>query len=112
MNRSAIQLLILGLLLCGMAACTSVLVGGHATGSSDERPVSVVQADARITAAVKSALIRDAHVDSINITVQTYRGVVTLIGHTQTANELTRAITLARSIGGVRQVVSRLVVID
>ena len=96
----------------GLNGCTSVLVSSPGSHTSDGRPASVVQADNHITAMVKSALIQDASVDSVNIQVSTHRGVVTLLGHTHSQAELTRAMRLARNVKGVRQVLSRLVVID
>ena len=65
-----------------------------------------------ITGSVKTKLIKDDHVDGLNINVDTHAGVVTLNGHVESAGDAKRAVGLARSVKGVEKVVSKLVVLS
>ena len=63
------------------------------------------QTDPGITTAVKTKLAADDTVRAIDINVDTKNGVVTLKGEVQSAAAKTRAIELAKSTDGVRDVV-------
>ena len=82
--------------------CTTLLVGGAGAGgyaiAKDQRKVGVIASDVN-------------QIDAFDINVDTYRGVVTLHGHTKNVAQTTRAIRLARTINGVKKVISKLVVI-
>jgi len=95
--------------------CTTVLVGGAGAGGyavgTDERPLGVISSDISITASVKTTLIKDKQIDAFDINVDTYRAVVTLYGHVKSSAQMTRAISLAKTVKGVRKVVSKLTVI-
>lgn len=103
------------LLTLFLGGCTAVLVGGAGAGGyaagTDERPLGVISEDISITASVKTTFIKDDQIDAFDINVDTYRGVVTLYGHTKSSAQITRAIRLARTINGVKKVVSKLTVI-
>jgi osmotically-inducible protein OsmY len=66
--------------------------------------------DATITTRVKTAFINDAAVGAARIDVDTFKGVVTLSGRVKSKDEETKAIALARSIKGVTDVKSTLLV--
>jgi len=63
-------------------------------------------ADAWITGQVKTLLVFDKQVQSVNYTVETVAGTVYLMGIGQNQSELARAINHARNTRGVKNVVS------
>jgi osmotically-inducible protein OsmY len=62
--------------------------------------------DAWITSQVRSDLIFDSHIRSVNYTVETVNQSVYLIGSARSQAELDRATTKARYVPGVKRVVS------
>ena len=64
--------------------------------------------DARVSAAVRSALLADPDLGLRDIVVDVDRGVVTLSGVVHTADEVSRAATVAQRAAGVREVKSAL----
>ena len=66
--------------------------------------------DATITTRVKTSLLNDPDVGGLRIDVDTFKGIVTLSGRVKTKEEETKAMTLARKIGGVTDVKSTLTV--
>ncbi len=64
--------------------------------------------DATITTRVKTSLLNDPDVGGLRIDVDTFKGVVTLSGRVKNRDEETRAVALARKIGGVADVKSTL----
>ncbi len=64
--------------------------------------------DATITTRVKTSLLNDEQVGGLRIDVDTFKGVVTLSGRVKSKEEETKAIALARKIGGVTDVKSTL----
>lgn len=72
------------------------LPGGFLANASDEI----------ITGRVRARLIGSATVKSLNFNVETYNGVVYLMGIARTPEELKAAAEEASVVGGVRQVVS------
>ncbi len=62
--------------------------------------------DELITARVRARLVGSSTVKSLNYNIETYDGVVYLMGIARTAGELKRAAEEASVVGGVRQVVS------
>lgn len=99
-----------------LTGCTTVLIGGAGAGGyavgTDERPIGVISEDIAITASVKASLIKDEKIEAFNINVDTYRSVVTLAGHVKNRSQLNRAIQLARTVKGVKNVISKLAVIN
>jgi len=100
------------LLMCSLAGCASLVVGGAATGvdpaGNDSRSVSEKNTDATITSAINAKYVHDNLVDAVAIRVNTYRGVVTLSGSVSSQTASARAVALARGTGNVKRVVSRL----
>jgi osmotically-inducible protein OsmY len=64
--------------------------------------------DATITTRVKTSLLNDPEVGGLRIDVDTFKGVVTLSGRVKNRDEETKAVALARKIGGVAEVKSTL----
>ena len=64
--------------------------------------------DATVTTRVKTAFINDPVVGALRIDVDTFKGVVTLSGRVKSKDEETKAIALARTIKGVKDVKSTL----
>ncbi|HAE94926.1 MULTISPECIES: BON domain-containing protein [Hyphomonas] len=62
--------------------------------------------DELITARVRSRLVGSSSVKSVNFNIETYNGVVYLMGIARSAEELKRAAEEASVVGGVKQVVS------
>lgn len=65
--------------------------------------------DAWITTRLKAQMLTDREVSDINYSVETVNGVVYLMGIAQNAAELARVTDHARTISGVRRVVSHVV---
>ncbi len=66
--------------------------------------------DGAITAKVKAAIFAEPGLKTLQIEVETHDAVVTLSGSVDTAELRERAVKIAGSLSGVRQVVDKLVV--
>jgi len=64
--------------------------------------------DATITTRVKTALLNDPDVNATRIDVSTAAGVVTLSGDVRSKSEADRAVQVARTVQGVKDVRSAL----
>lgn len=64
--------------------------------------------DAAITARVKTALMADEQVKGLRIDVDTRNSEVTLKGALDTDEQVARAVAVARTVEGVRDVINRL----
>ena len=69
-------------------------------------------ADARIATQLRFKLMRDGDISSINYTIETINKIVYLIGIAQSQQELERVTGHARTISGVSQVVSYVILKD
>ncbi len=105
-------LLILIMTTTLLSSCIAVVAGGAAAGGymmgNDERSVGQITDDAAITAAIKTQLIRERAIKSLNINVDTYLQVVTLRGKVSSASQEQIAIKIAQGAKGVKQVISEL----
>lgn len=72
------------------------------------RAIADATADARITAAIKAKLVADSGLSSLSISVNTTDGVVTLAGAVSSADQISRAISIALEVDGVNKVISTL----
>lgn len=72
----------------------------------DSEGVTGYARDALITSKLKAKLVFDRDIVSVNYTVDTVGGIVYLMGVAQTQIELDRAVTHARNLAYVREVVS------
>lgn len=66
--------------------------------------------DSTITAKVKAALLREPHLDSLDVSVETYRGEVLLSGFVKDETQRAKALKTASAIAGVTGVKDALVV--
>jgi len=112
MNRAISHfLLILILSLTSLLmGCAGALLGNGERPQNNEvreqRSVEQITADGTITSNIRARYANDVVLRKLNIS--TYRGVVTLQGVVPTQNVMQRAIGLAQSVKGVRQVRSGL----
>ncbi|MGB7988863.1 MAG: BON domain-containing protein [Candidatus Methylophosphatis roskildensis] len=60
--------------------------------------------DTTLTTKVKAALLDDPAVSGLAVNVETFKGIVQLSGFVKTPAERDRAVELARTVGGVKQV--------
>ena len=63
-----------------------------------------VAADSLITAKVKTALLREKNLDSLDVSVETYRNEVLLSGFVKDETQRAKAVQLASSVSGVERV--------
>ena len=79
---------------------------------TDRGGISDYLADARIATQLRFKLMRDGDISSINYTIETINKIVYLIGIAQSQQELERVTGHARTISGVSQVVSYVILKD
>lgn len=65
--------------------------------------------DAWITTRIKAMLLKDAAVDGLDVRVRTEDGVVQLSGFVDSGQQASRAVAIASSVSGVKQVINDLV---
>lgn len=82
--------------------------GTQGTADSSRAEGTLHQADAAITARVKTALMADEQVKGMAIDVDTKDAKVTLKGALDHEDQVARAVEVAQAIEGVREVVNRL----
>ncbi len=66
--------------------------------------------DAAITSKVQAALVADSALKDMEVTVETNDGVVTLNGTAAARDQISRALSVARSVDGVKSVTNILAV--
>jgi osmotically-inducible protein OsmY len=81
--------------------CAALL--SHSSLSRAEN-VTAYTNDTVITAKVKAALLHTAGLNSTEITVETYKGIVKLSGFIESKSEIKTAIATAKRVQGVRSV--------
>ena len=87
-------------LLLGICA-----VGLSAQSAADAK---IALADSWITTQVYAKFFADRDIKARNLTVHTERGVVTLSGAVESSTEHGRAVSTAKSVDGVKQVIDKL----
>lgn len=95
--------------LMAAALATAALTGLGACASSSEererRGAGEFTDDAALTAKVKTAIATDAGAKTAAaVNVETYRGVVQLTGFVDSDDQVTRAVSAAKKVQGVRSV--------
>lgn len=70
--------------------------------------VSDATADARITGAIKTRLLKESNLAALKIDVDTHEGAVTLSGVVASAEHISRTMEIAYETEGVRKVISTL----
>jgi hyperosmotically inducible protein len=95
-----------------LSGCAAVVVGGAAAAAyyvgKDDRSADVIAKDATITGEVKSKLIAEPGVRSLQINVDTYEGIVTLKGDVKSQEQGAAVERIARSASGVKSVKTEL----
>ncbi|MBX7137661.1 MAG: BON domain-containing protein [Oligoflexia bacterium] len=97
-----------------LSGCLALAAGAGAetayVGTQEDRTAGEVIDDQRITAAVKTRLLADPDVPGMDVNVDTFKRVVTLRGVLKNSGQVDKAMELARSVSGVRDVRSDLFV--
>lgn len=94
--------LIIGLLLV-------MLIAGCAGGTMHESTGEYID-DSVLTTKVKTTILGDSKLKLLQISVETFKGVVQLSGFVDSAATATRAVELARKVPGVKSVNNSLIV--
>jgi hypothetical protein len=108
------RLVILEQQIMNIASRTLVLVfltlpvgfvaGCASTDSRERQPIGEYIDDSVITTRVKAAMAGDPDVSVMEVSVETYDGVVQLSGFVSTQAQINRAVELARGVPGVQSV--------
>lgn len=112
--NSVIRTVLVAIWIGLLSGCAAAVVGGAAAGGyyvgKDDRNAFEIAQDATITSQVNTRYVGDDLVQARIINVDTFRGVVTLYGNVPNQTVVDRAVELARSVKGVREVVSKLTI--
>jgi osmotically-inducible protein OsmY len=100
-----LQLIILFLVTLSLVP---TLVG--CAGSKTRESTGEYFDDAVLSSKVRASLLGDPKIKLLQISVETFKGVVQLSGFVNTAEAATRAVDLARRVRGVKQVNNSLIV--
>jgi osmotically-inducible protein OsmY len=95
------------ILAAGLAGAALAGLGACASSSEDasRRTAGEFTDDAALTAKVKTAIATDAGAKTAAaVNVETYRGVVQLTGFVDSDDQVTRAVSAAKKVQGVRSV--------
>jgi len=86
-----------------MAAVLAAALGACAGTAKKESTGELVD-DSVITSKVKGALLAEKGVNSMDVSVETFKGRVLLSGYVKTPDERQRIEGVARSVGGVKEI--------
>jgi hyperosmotically inducible periplasmic protein len=106
----------LAVLLCALALSVACATARRTGSTVKDATVATGQAigdktsDATITSAIKMKFAADKTVDALDINVDTSDGNVTLTGKVRAQTEADQALTLARSVEGVKTVTPHLTI--
>lgn len=89
------QMVAVALMLTLVSACA---------GSRTQSSTGEYLDDSVITSKVKAKLLEDKEVSGLAVNVETFKGVVQLSGFAKTEAERQKAVQLARSVGGVKDI--------
>lgn len=91
------------LLFAAFLAGTSLLLGACST-SGHERSGQELMTDTSTTTKVKSALLAEKDVNSFDIKVKTFNGIVQLTGFVDSQWQIDKAVAITTGVTGVQQV--------
>ena len=115
MHQITQSALVLSLSLLLLSGCTAVVIGGAAAGGyylgKESRSVEQVAKDAKITASVKTALLRNDTIHGWDINVDTFENVVVLHGSVRNRAEYRLAEEITAAVKNVKSVDSRLKIV-
>lgn len=92
-----------------LLSCGALFVAGCAHHQGHERTGGEVIDDSAITTKVKSALLAEKDVNSFDIKVKTFEGVVQLSGFVDSQWQIDKAVQTAASVNGVLKVKNDLI---
>lgn len=92
-----------------LMSCGAFVIAGCSHHHGHQRTGGEVVDDSAITTKVKSALLAEKDVNSFDIKVQTFDGVVQLSGFVDSKWQIDKAVEVASSIKGVQSVKNDLV---
>ncbi|MEX0998779.1 MAG: BON domain-containing protein [Thermodesulfobacteriota bacterium] len=96
----------LSLIICIVLTVALMSCAGSRTRESSGEYVD----DSAITTKVKYALLADPDVKSLDISVETFKGVVQLSGFVNDKEQARKAVEITRSVDGVKSVTNSLIV--
>ena len=113
-RKQIVEIIAFGFMLTCFSGCWVAAAGvGAEAGyiaAQDDRTAGETIDDQRITSVVKSKLLADSDVSGLSINVDTFKRAVTLHGTVGSSYEADKAVSLARSVSGVRDVTSKLII--
>ncbi|CAM3825125.1 BON domain-containing protein [Polynucleobacter arcticus] len=83
-------------------ASTTIAAQGKEAGQA--------MSDTEITAKIKAILLNEPGLDSLKVTVDTVKGIVTLSGSVASQDKADKVIKLSKSVDGVKSVNSKLMI--
>lgn len=86
-----------------------ISVAGCAGGKKHESTGEYFD-DSAITTKVKTSILGDSKLKTLQISVETFKGIVQLSGFVDSSEAATRAVELARTVRGVKMVNNSLIV--
>lgn len=92
-----------------LLSCGAFVVAGCAHHQGHERSGGEVIDDSAITTKVKSALLAEKDVNSFDIKVKTFDGVVQLSGFVDSEWQIDKAVQVASGVSGVQKVKNDLI---
>lgn len=92
-----------------LLSCGALFVAGCAHHQGHERTGGDVISDSTITTKVKAALLAEKDVNSFDIQVNTFEGVVQLSGFVDSQWQIDKAVQTAAAVNGVRKVKNDLI---
>jgi hyperosmotically inducible periplasmic protein len=96
-------------LAAAVAAAALLTLGGCAVTRGQETVGAYID-DTVISTGIKARFVENKEVDATAITVETLNGTVQLAGFAKNNTEKVTAERLARSVGGVKEVINRITV--
>lgn len=86
-----------------IVALTLLTAAGCASTSKQEATGEYVD-DTVITSKVKATILNEPGLSSAEINVETFKGVVQLSGFVKSSADISKAVAVARGVGGVKSV--------
>ncbi len=96
-------------LAASLLSCTALVTAGCAHHSNHDRSTGEVIDDSAITTKVKSALLAEKDVNSFDIQVKTFNGIVQLSGFVDSQWQIDKAVQVASAVNGVQDVTNDLI---
>ncbi len=94
----------LGKLLSAVFLAVTLVSFMGCASSSKQESTGQYMDDSVITTKVKTAIFNEPDLKSLEINVETFKGVVQLSGFVSSQTAINKAVQVARSVGGVKSV--------